>query len=89
MQFAIWMMTSLPRLRILLVSACHTPAVAVFMPVPRPAMTRPTIIWATLKLLVNGRSDGNHGAAQHEDSGTAEDVTGQMVDRAPKKQPRL
>lgn len=48
MQFAIWMMTSFPRLLILLVSACHTPAVAVFMPVPRPATIRPTIICATL-----------------------------------------
>jgi len=44
MQFAICIMTSLPRLRILLVSDCHTPAVAVFIPVPKPATTLPTII---------------------------------------------
>jgi hypothetical protein len=36
MQLAIWMMMSFPRLLILDVSDCHTPAVAVFMPVPRP-----------------------------------------------------
>lgn len=39
------MMINLPRLLILLVSDCHTPAVAVFMPVPSPAMTRPAYIW--------------------------------------------
>lgn len=62
-QLAIWIMTSLPRLLILLVSLCQTcvmlmnnvhpcesmrsrltPAVAVFMPVPNPATTLPTII---------------------------------------------
>jgi len=47
MQFAIWMITSFPRLLILLVSACQTPAVAVFIPVPIPATIRPTIIWGT------------------------------------------
>lgn len=46
MQLAIWMMISLPRLRILDVSDCHTPAVAVFIPVPNPATTLPTYICA-------------------------------------------
>lgn len=30
------------------VSACHTGAVAVFRPFPRPATMRPTIIWVVL-----------------------------------------
>jgi hypothetical protein len=46
------MMTSFPRLFILLVSACQTPAVAVFMPVPSPATMRPTIMLATVQLHV-------------------------------------
>lgn len=75
-QFAIWMMTSLPRLPILLVSLCQTyntsaslylvrfihsiwltPAVAVFMPVPRPATTRPTIIYPISMSVVPSSAD--------------------------------
>lgn len=49
MQFAIWMIISLPRLLIFDVSDCQTPAVAVFIPVPSPATTRPTYICAAPK----------------------------------------
>ena len=42
------MTTSLPRHLIWEVSDCQTGAVAVLIPFPMPAMTRPTIICATL-----------------------------------------
>jgi hypothetical protein len=42
-------MINFPRLDILLVSACHIDAVAVFIPVPTPATILPTIIWLTEK----------------------------------------
>lgn len=43
-KFTIWIMINFPRLDILLVSDCQTPAVAVFIPLPSPATILPTII---------------------------------------------
>lgn len=40
--------TSFPLQAAFEVSACHTGAVAVFRPFPRPATMRPTIIWVVL-----------------------------------------
>ena len=68
MQFAIRMMTSLPRLCILLVPDCQTPAVAVFMPVeylsPREGCC------------LNDGAEGDDGAAEDERAWATEFVSG-------------
>lgn len=84
------MIISFPRLRIFDVSDCHTPAVAVFMPVPSPAMTRPAYICPALY------EAACMTAATAMTELPSISVRGRpslsplySVDRAPAKQPRL
>ena len=107
MQFAIWMITSFPRLCILLVSLCQTyakqicqscrlvrrrdkaalltPAVEVFMPVPMPATTLPTIIYQGVRMslsesricldhLCNTPRSSLYDSTNCDDSGPKEDL---------------